>query len=189
MSSQVVPSLENQGNNSKELSLVIPTYNERENLRELVIQICTVLDKVLPERYELIVVDDDSPDLTWQLAKELSLEYKQLRVIHRTEGRGLSSAVIRGWQEAQASILGVIDADLQHPPEVLLRLIDAAKKGTDVVVASRNVEGGGVSDWSIFRRFVSRGAQLYGLLVLPDVLVRVKDPMSGYFLVRRNCIA
>jgi len=189
MSSQVVPPLETSADNSKELSLVIPTYNERENLTELIEQICTVLDKELREKYELIVVDDDSPDRTWQLAEELCREYKQLRVIHRTEGRGLSSAVIRGWQEAKSPILGVIDADLQHPPEVLLRLVDAARQGTDLVVASRNVEGGGVSDWSIFRRFVSRGAQLYGLLVLPDVLVRVRDPMSGYFLVHRRCIA
>lgn len=189
MSSQVVPSLGSEVSDRKELSLVIPTYNERENLRELTAQICTVLDKVLPGRYELIVVDDDSPDLTWQLAEELAREYKQLRVVRRTEGRGLSSAVIRGWQEAQAPLLGVIDADLQHPPEVLLRLVEAANRGTDLVVASRNVEGGGVSDWSIFRRFVSRGAQFYGLLVLPDVLVRVRDPMSGYFLVQRKCIA
>jgi dolichol-phosphate mannosyltransferase len=189
MSNQVVPILGPEIDETIELSIVIPTYNERENLSELTAKICSVLDTVLPGRYELIVVDDDSPDLTWQLAGELAREYKQLRVIRRTEGRGFSSAVIRGWQEAQAPTLGVIDADLQHPPEVLLKLVHTAKKGIDLVVASRNVEGGGVSDWSIFRRFVSRGAQLYGLLVLPDVLVRVRDPMSGYFLVQRSCIA
>ena len=83
----------------------------------------------------------------------------------------------------------MIDADLQHPPEVLLDLLRATLDGADLAVASRHVKGGGVSDWSVVRRFLSRGAQLLGLVVCPAVVGRVSDPMSGYFMVRRSAIA
>ena len=83
----------------------------------------------------------------------------------------------------------MIDADLQHPPEVLLKLLQATLDGADLAAASRHVEGGGVSDWSIVRRFLSRGAQMLGLMVCPAVVGRVSDPMSGYFMVRRSAIA
>ncbi|MGI8499746.1 MAG: GtrA family protein, partial [Hassallia sp.] len=83
----------------------------------------------------------------------------------------------------------VIDGDLQHPPEVLSQLLRAIQKGADMAVASRHVDGGGVSSWSFVRRFLSRGAQLLGLIILPNVLGRVSDPMSGYFMVRRSSIA
>jgi dolichol-phosphate mannosyltransferase len=116
-------------------------------------------------------------------------EYPQLRVMRRQHERGLSSAVIRGWQAARGQVLGVIDGDLQHPPHVLLQLLSAIEQGADLAVASRHVEGGGVSSWSFVRRFLSRGAQLLGLVLLPGVLGRVSDPMSGYFIVRRTCIA
>jgi dolichol-phosphate mannosyltransferase len=109
--------------------------------------------------------------------------------MQRVEERGLSTAVIRGWQAARGEVLGVIDADLQHPPELLLKLWGEIKRGGDLAVASRHVEGGGVSDWSVIRRFLSRGAQTLGLIILPEVIGRVSDPMSGYFMVRRRCIA
>ncbi|MEM6450252.1 MAG: glycosyltransferase [Cyanobacteria bacterium P01_D01_bin.105] len=170
-------------------SLVIPTYNEGKNIGSLIAQLTQLLDDFLPNAYELILVDDDSPDLTWQIAQSLSKDYSQLNVMRRCSERGLSSAVIRGWQVAQGDILGVIDADLQHPPEVLLKLLQSVLAGADLAVASRHVEGGGVSDWSLVRRFLSRGAQLLGLLVCPSVVGRVSDPMSGYFMVRRSAIA
>lgn len=90
---------------------------------------------------------------------------------------------------SEGQVLGVIDGDLQHPPHILSQLLSAIEQGADVAVASRHVEGGGVSSWSVIRRFLSRGAQLLGLILLPGVLGRVSDPMSGYFMVRRNCIA
>ncbi len=170
-------------------SLIIPTYNECRNIATIVEQLTRLLEGVIPGDYELIVVDDDSPDLTWEAALALGNTYPQLRVMRRVEERGLSSAVIRGWQVARGGILGVIDADLQHPPEVLLQLLDAAQTKADLAVASRHVEGGGVSEWSFIRRFLSRGAQTLGLLILPKVVGRVSDPMSGYFLVRRSAIA
>lgn len=170
-------------------SLVIPTYNESKNIRAIVEVLSSLLDASIPEDYELIVVDDNSPDRTWEIAQALISEYPQLRVMRRTQERGLSTAVIRGWQAAKGRILGVIDGDLQHPPSVLLQLLAAIEQGADLAVASRHVDGGGVSSWSFIRRFLSRGAQLLGLVILPRVVGRVSDPMSGYFMVRRSAIA
>ncbi|MBP5972008.1 glycosyltransferase [Brasilonema sp. CT11] len=169
-------------------SLIIPTYKEAGNIQKIVSRLSNLLDESIPGKYELIVVDDDSPDGTWNIAQSLMTEYPQLRVMRRQDERGLSSAVIRGWQAASGSILGVIDADLQHPPHVLLQLLQAIEEGADLAVASRHIEGGGVSSWSFIRRFLSRGAQLLGLIILPGVLSRVSDPMSGYFMFRRHCI-
>lgn len=171
------------------LSLVIPTYKERDNIKNVVSILSQLLDESIPGNYELIVVDDDSPDGTWEIAQSLTTEYPQLRVMRRQQERGLSSAVIRGWQAATGNVLGVIDGDLQHPPEVLMQLLRSVEQGADLAVASRHVEGGGVSSWSVVRRFLSRGAQLLGLVILPGVLGRVSDPMSGYFMVRRSAIA
>lgn len=170
-------------------SLVIPTYQESQNISELIRRLSLLLDSILPEDYELIVVDDDSPDRTWEIAQSLILEYPQLRVMRRQQERGLSTAVIRGWQVARGEVLGVIDADLQHPPETLLKLWSEIQRGADLAVASRHIEGGGVSEWSLLRRFLSRGAQTLGLVILPEVVGRVSDPMSGFFLVRREAIA
>ncbi len=171
------------------LSLIIPTYNERPTLTPLIRLISQVLDQHLPNHYELIVVDDDSSDRTWQLAEELSHAYSPLRVMRRQQEQGLSTAVIRGWQVARGEVLGVIDGDLQHPPEILAKLLKAMAQGSDLAVASRHIDGGGVSDWNLTRRILSRGAQILGLIMLPGVIGRVSDPMSGYFLVRRAAIA
>ncbi|MDB9444872.1 glycosyltransferase [Anabaena sp. CS-542/02] len=170
------------------LSLVIPTYKEKDNIQKVIHILTQTLNESIPGDYELIVVDDDSPDLTWKVAQSLTQEYPQLRVMRRQQERGLSSAVIRGWQVAKGDILGVIDGDLQHPPEVLTQLLTKIAQGADLAVASRHVDGGGVSSWSVVRRFLSRGAQVLGLIVLPRVLSRVSDPMSGYFMVRRHSI-
>jgi len=170
------------------LSLVIPTYNESRNLAPLVARLTEVLEARLPGEYELIVVDDDSPDRTWSLALELAQTYPALRVMRRRGEKGLSTAVIRGWQVARGQVLAVIDADLQHPPEVIAKLWDAIEGGADLAAGTRHKDGGGVSDWSAIRRGLSRGAQLLGLLVLPKVVGRVSDPMSGCFMLRRRGI-
>ncbi|TAF68561.1 MAG: polyprenol monophosphomannose synthase, partial [Oscillatoriales cyanobacterium] len=170
-------------------SLVIPTYNECKNVKSIVEQLSKLLDGSIPGNYELIVVDDNSPDRTWEVALSLTAEYPQLQVMRREDERGLSTAVIRGWQAARGEVLGVIDADLQHPPETLLQLLAEIQRGADLAAASRHVAEGGVSDWSVVRRFLSRGAQTVGLIILPGVVGRVSDPMSGYFMVRRSCIA
>ncbi len=174
---------------SLRFSLVLPTYNESGNITEIIQVLTQLLDTVLKNQYELIVVDDNSPDYTWKIAADLMPDYPQLRVMRRIEEQGLSTAVVRGWQAARGEILGVIDADLQHPPEILLQLLAEMQQGADLAIASRHVEGGGVSEWSMIRRFLSRGAQMLGLLILPEVISRLSDPMSGYFMVKRKAIA
>ena len=186
--SSLPPATKSAGIDQKRFSLVIPTYNECANIKNIVSILSQLLDESIPGDYELIVVDDDSPDGTWQVAAALMPNYPQLRVMRRQHERGLSSAVIRGWQVAWGQVLGVIDGDLQHPPHVLLQMLSAIEQGADLVVASRHLEGGGVSSWSFVRRFLSRGAQLLGLVLLPGVVGRVSDPMSGYFMVRRACV-
>ena len=172
-----------------DFSLIIPTYNESENIIPLVDKLSFLLEQFMPGRYELVIVDDDSPDRTWEIAQSLITQYPALRVIRRTTSRGLSSAIIHGWKESAGKILGVIDGDLQHPPTTLLQMLDEIQAGADLVVASRYISGGGVSNWHSMRRFLSRGAQLLGLLVLPEVLSQVSDPMSGYFIVCRDAIS
>jgi dolichol-phosphate mannosyltransferase len=170
-------------------SLVIPTYNESKNIETLIGRLEKLLEEPLGGSYELIVVDDDSPDRTWELAQRLAATRPHVRVMRRQGEKCLSSAVIRGWQAARGEVLGVMDADLQHPPEVNVALWAEIQKGADLATGSRHIEGGGVSNWSMFRRAMSRGAQLLGLLILPGVLGRLSDPMSGYFMVRRSVLA
>ncbi|XYI03865.1 glycosyltransferase [Sorangium sp. So ce1128] len=171
------------------LSLVIPTFNEGRNIKKIVGELTRILHEPLGGSYELIVVDDDSPDRTWEIAEGLTQSHPRLRVMRRRGERGLSSAVIRGWQAARGEVLAVIDADLQHPPEIAAALWGEIEQGADLAVGSRHVAGGGVSDWALHRRILSRGAQLVGLMLLPRVLGRVGDPMSGCFMVRRRAIA
>ena len=171
------------------LSVIVPTFNEGLNIANLVGRLAQLLEEPFGERYEIIVVDDDSPDRTWELAQTLVARVSRaFGSCGAKRNRGLSTAVIRGWQAARGEVLCVIDADLQHPPEVTLALYRVIERGADMAVASRHLEGGGVSDWSLARRIVSRAAQLIGLLILPGVVGRVSDPMSGYFMIRRSAI-
>jgi dolichol-phosphate mannosyltransferase len=176
------------GDTGVEVSLVLPTFNEGKNITAVIEQLIPVLDSVENLEYEIIVVDDDSPDRTWEIALGLAERTPQLRVIRRQGERGLSTAVIRGWQIAQGRVLAVMDADLQHPPEVVANLCREMQRGADLGIASRHVEGGGVSDWSLVRRIISRGAQLIGFCLLPEVIGRISDPMSGFFMIRRTSI-
>jgi dolichol-phosphate mannosyltransferase len=176
------------GESGVDVSLVLPTYNEGKNIAAVIAQLVPVLDSVRNLQYEIIVVDDDSPDRTWEIALGQTDKLPQVRVIRRQGERGLSTAVIRGWQIAQGRILAVMDADLQHPPEVVANLCKEMLRGADLGIASRHVEGGGVSDWSLARRIISRGAQMIGFMLLPEVIGRISDPMSGFFMIRRSAI-
>jgi dolichol-phosphate mannosyltransferase len=174
--------------NSVWLSLVIPTYNERENIAPLIQRAHGVL-AATARRFEIIVVDDDSPDRTWEVVQAMVPDYSNVRIIRRLNERGLAEAVLRGWQEARGEILAVMDGDLQHPPETLPSLIKAMETAeVDIAVASRHVEGGGVSQWNIIRRGISWGATLASTWILPGTLATVRDPMSGYFAIRRTVI-
>jgi len=170
------------------LSVIVPTFNEALNIEQLLGRLTRLLDDSVGERYEIVVVDDDSPDRTWERALSLVQQHPCVRVMRRRKEKGLATAVIRGWQAARGEVLCVIDADMQHPPEIVLALYGVIARGADMAVASRHLEGGGVSDWSFARRIVSRAAQLIGLLALPGVVGRISDPMSGYFMIRRTAI-
>jgi dolichol-phosphate mannosyltransferase len=177
------------GGSGVRLSLVLPTYNESKNIVAMLEALEAVLAPVLGDSFELIVVDDDSPDGTSATVEAALPAHPRVRLMRRRDERGLSTAVIRGWQVARGEILAVMDADLQHPVEVNLALLEKLAGGAELAVASRHVEGGGVSDWSLARRMLSRGAQLVGLVILPGVLGRLSDPMSGYFMLRRSALA
>ena len=185
----VIPTLDAADDEAPSVSVVIPTYQEGESIDAVIAEVSATLDAVTRGAYEIIVVDDDSPDRTWQTALEAADRCPRVKVIRRTMERGLSTAVVRGWQAARGRILGVIDGDLQHPPEVLAPLYQKIVEGNDLAVGSRHVAGGGVSDWRLRRRVLSRGAQALGLLLLPEVLRRVSDPMSGCFMVQREAVA
>ncbi len=162
------------------LSLVIPTYNEAENLPILIDRLCSVLSLI---DYELIVVDDDSPDGTWRLAETMAADNSRIRSLRRIGERGLSSAVMLGMSTAEGSVIAVIDADLQHDPRVLPEMIKPILADrADIVVASREVEGGSYGDFTTSRRTLSvAGAALARTLTGTPV----SDPMSGYFAVSR----
>ena len=166
-----------------ELSMVIPTYNERENLIPLVESIHRALPDLV---YELIVVDDDSPDGTAELAQTLAQQYP-IKVVRRKNERGLATAVVEGFRQAIGKILGVIDADLQHPPELIPDLLREIHGGADIAIATRYIEGGSTGGWSLGRKIVSRGAKGLAYVLLPATR-KIKDPLSGFFLLKREVI-
>lgn len=161
------------------LSITVPTYNERENLRPLVERIAGVLEG---REWEIVVVDDNSPDGTAVEAMEMAKEYP-IKVVVREKKQGLASAILNGFRNSGGEIVGVIDADLQHPPELVEELVGAIEQGNDIAIGSRYVSGGRIQEWSLIRKVVSRGA-----ILLARPLTRVKDSMSGYFFVRREVI-
>lgn len=162
------------------LSVTLPTYNEAKNLPELLKGLSAVLSK---EEYEVIVVDDDSPDNTWQVAEDLKKHYPMLKVIRRIGRRGLSSAVVEGFNAAKGDVLLVMDSDLQHDPAIVGKLYDAVQGGADIAVASRYIEGGSVGEWVTGRRLLSRFATFLARTLPP---VRTSDPMSGFFALTKS---
>jgi dolichol-phosphate mannosyltransferase len=162
------------------LSIVVPTYNERERLPELVDAIFAAYTTEALDG-ELIIVDDNSPDGTGALAEELAARHR-IRVLHRPGKLGLGTAVIDGFTASTAPIVGVIDADMSHPPALLPRMVAAMQASrADVVVASRYIRGGGTRNWPLTRLALSRFA-----CVMARRLTPVRDATSGFFLIRRE---
>ncbi|HVU46663.1 MAG TPA: polyprenol monophosphomannose synthase [Terracidiphilus sp.] len=168
------------------LGLVIPTLCEAGNIGCLLSHIRSVLDPHgIP--YEIIVVDDDSTDGTGDIVAAIAREDARVRLIVRKGERGLSGAVLDGWHNTDAGILGVMDADLQHPPELLPQLYDAMTTGSDLVIGSRYTPGGELGGWSPMRKLLSAAA-VWATWPVQRRRMRAKDPMSGFFMVRRNCV-
>lgn len=163
-----------------ELSVILPAYNEKENLRILVPGVCNVL-KGAGISFEIIIVDDDSPDGTWELREEFEKMSERIILFRRIGDRGLSSAVLHGMGMAGGVRLAVMDSDLQHE-EKLLPAMYSASLCSDIVIASRK-DDAGFSEMNLFRRSLSR---LFGGLSRLFLNVYVTDPMSGYFIITRE---
>jgi len=168
------------------LSVVVPTYNEAANIGPFLAALREGLDAG-GGGYEVIVVDDESPDGTGEVAAEISIDWPNLRVARRVGERGLARAVVRGWQIARGDVLATINADFQHPPAIvpeMLRKIENA----DLVVATRYAAEGSVGRFPVHRQFLSAFARSVGRLVAPKVFLRVTDPLSGCYMFRRQAI-
>ena len=167
------------------IAIIIPTLNERESLPLLFSELRPNLKKIEADNYEveLIIVDDNSQDGTQQFIKEYSSRSQfKIKLIERKE-KGLATAVIRGFNETNAEILCVMDADLSHPPSLLPKLVENSKS-FEVVLPCRNMPGGGAEEWPIHRKLTSRLAtSLVKLLG-----IKARDPMSGFFLIQRKVI-
>jgi dolichol-phosphate mannosyltransferase len=171
---------------TEKLALVIPTLREAENICGLLDHVRGVLDPLgIP--YEILVVDDDSCDGTEEVVSAISRQDPRVRLLIRNGEKGLSGAILHGWQQTDAAVLGVMDADLQHPPELLPDLLEAIRDGRDIAIGSRYTAGGCLGAWNPARKFFSSAA-VWVTWPLQQRRLRAKDPMSGFFLVRRRCL-
>ncbi len=165
-----------------DLTIVVPTYNERARIAELTRALFAACSEH-GLQLELVIVDDNSPDGTGVVADELAREYR-VRVIHRSGKLGLGTAVVAGFAAAAAEVVGVMDADFSHPPALVPRMLaTVTATGADIVVASRYVPGGSTPNWPFRRRLLSRAACL-----LARPLTPIRDAASGFFLIRRDIV-
>ncbi|GMV21367.1 MAG: hypothetical protein AMXMBFR57_13160 [Acidimicrobiia bacterium] len=160
--------------------MVVPTYNERERLEELVTAVCEAA-QAGGLLIQMVIVDDNSPDGTGAVADALAERFP-LKVVHRSGKLGLGTAVVAGFTVADAPVVGVMDADFSHPPALVPRLFEAMRStGADVVVGSRYIPGGSTPNWPFKRRLLSRVACLLARGLSP-----IRDAASGFFLIRRD---
>lgn len=164
-----------------ELTIVVPTYNERDNIKPMLDALNASLQGLL---WEVVFVDDDSSDHTAELVREIARKDSRVRCIQRINRRGLSSACIEGILSSVSPYIAVMDADMQHDESQLPDMLAALKAGNlDLVIGSRYMTGGSTGQLSKHRVWVSRAATLLSGLVLRQ---QVNDPMSGYFILRRS---
>jgi dolichol-phosphate mannosyltransferase len=167
-----------------ELSIIVPTFNERENIGELIGRLALCLGN---RSWEVVFVDDDSPDGTAEVVREYAAADSRVRCLQRVGRRGLSSASIEGMLSTSGPYIAVIDADLQHDERLLPQMLDLLKQeaDTDIVVGSRYAPGGDISDWDVRRARMSRLAVRLSRVLVPAELT---DPMSGFFMMRRSVL-
>lgn len=159
------------------IAIIVPTLNEGKNLSALI----TSIHYVLKDNYTIVIVDDNSQDYTKDIVEALSARCR-VNLITRPCKMGLASAVIDGIKSIKADAYIVMDADFSHPPRVLSTMRDALKD-YDLVVASRHVTDGGIDNWPLKRRIISRGA-----ILLARPLTPIKDTTSGFFGIRASCL-
>jgi dolichol-phosphate mannosyltransferase len=162
------------------VSLVVPTFQERDNIAPLLAAVCPALGAW---DHELIFVDDDSSDGTSQAIQDAAEIDRRIRLIVRHGERGLAGAVIRGFEEATGNVLGSINADLSHDASIIPALIRAIEGGAELAVGSRRVPGGGFGKWPWYRRLASDVATAATKWFLK---VPLSDPMSGFYFLRRS---
>ena len=168
-------------------ALIVPTLNEAENIDKVLGEVSAALSETRYE-YEIVVVDDGSTDGTVENVREWTKRDPRIRFVARAGERGLAGAVLEGWsQSSGANLLGVIDADLQHPPELLPKLLKAAEQA-DIAIASRYAQDDGTKGWNPLRAAVSRLSTLAAAPLISKKNFQVTDPMSGFFVVHRRCI-
>lgn len=165
------------------ISIIIPIYNEGDNIHTLFERIHRCIKKL---DYEIIVVDDNSTDGTVYMIEELSNEYP-VKLIIRKNDRGLAKAVVEGFKNATGDIFIVMDADLQHPPEKMIALIDEIDKGSDIVIGSRYIQRNGFEEFSLYRKIISRSANILAKTLFND-LRKITEIQSGFFALKRNVI-
>jgi dolichol-phosphate mannosyltransferase len=168
--------------------LILPTYNEIENLEAIAAAAAKALAAAAPDGFRILVVDDGSPDGTGELADRLSREHDWLSVLHRSEKNGIGPAYLAGFRHALDHGAGYVmemDSDFSHDPADLARLLQAVYDGADLALGSRYVAGGGVTEWGLLRRFVSEGGSTYARIVLG---LRVKDLTGGFKCFRREVL-
>ncbi|MBU0468235.1 MAG: glycosyltransferase family 2 protein [Candidatus Omnitrophica bacterium] len=167
---------------SVELTVVIPTYNEKDNVKALTEKLASTLEGV---SWEAIFVDDDSSDGTADIIRDIASKDVRVRCLQRIGRKGLSSACIEGMLSCSSDYMAVMDADMQHDERILPKMLEALKENSelDIVVGSRYVEGGGVGQWSAIRKMISCFATKIGQAVIRADL---KDPMSGFFMLRQS---
>ncbi len=167
-------------------ALVVPTLNEAGNIDPLLTALSDALSETQNE-YEIVVVDDGSTDGTTERIRDWTERDSRIRLISRAGERGLAGAVLCGWSQSRANLLGVIDADLQHPPELLPQLLKAVERA-DVAIASRYALNHRTKGWNPVRAAISRLSTFVAAPLIIKKKLRVADPMSGFFVIRRRCI-
>jgi dolichol-phosphate mannosyltransferase len=168
--------------------LILPTYDEAPNVAAIVRAALDVLGRAAPGAHRILIVDDDSPDGTGDIADRLAAEHETVEVLHRTVREGLGPAYLAGFAyalEHGADYVFEMDADFSHDPADLARLLDCVRKGADLALGSRYVRGGAVADWGILRRLVSRGGCLYAQAVLG---LPVRDLTGGFKCFRAEVL-
>lgn len=165
------------------VSIVVPSYNERDNVKKLVEQIDEALAGI---DHEILFVDDSTDD-TPQVIEEIAKEKPYVRVKHRTNEKGLATAVILGFKLAEGDYLACMDADLQHPPAILRPMFAALESGADFCIPSRLIPGGDDGGLNWYRKLVSGTARKIGQILLP-CLRHISDPTSGLFMFRKEAI-
>jgi len=164
-----------------ELSLVIPTYNERENIEEILL---ATVDALGGRAFEIIVVDDNSPDRTCEIIERVAATTPSIRLVRRMEGhRDQAHAIMEGFRVSTGEILGKIDADGSHDPRALAQLIGAIDAGFEVAIGSRYSRGATISSWPLQRRILSKVSTA---VVRAAIRLKIEDPLSGFWVIRRE---